>query len=238
MSEELQIDDRVLSERGFVVLRDLVDRTLIDEAERVLEVFCERQLAERGIKRRHQDPLVDIMTSDEDYRAFLFPLLRNFFFVQEISSNIGGRLKNDGFLDRQGFRAPLIWPYVRFDLPDETTYTFDFHQDLNSTISKRAFRLWLPLRDADQVHGSIELLPGSHKSGWLPGRDDGMVADAALATMDLDAKSECIAMPAGGGVLFDPLVVHRSVLNRSDRVKIVVMVQIQDAGELIAPDAK
>ena len=237
MSDELQIDDRMLSQHGFVVLPDLVDRAQIAEAEHVLDAFCNRQLAQRGIEQRHSDPLIDIMTADQDYRAFLFPLLRNFFFVQKISSDIGVRLKDCGFLERQGFRAPLIWPYVRFDLPDETAYTLDFHQDFNSTKSKRAFRLWLPLRDTDKLHGTIELCPGSHTSGWLPAREDGMVSEQALASMDSDRKSECIKMPAGGGVLINPLIVHKSVVNRSDRVKIVIMVQIQDAGELIQPGA-
>lgn len=237
MSGMLQIDDRMLSERGFVLLPELVDRAAIDEAERVLEVFCERQLAQRKIKQRHCDPLIDILTADENYRAFLFPLLRNFFFIQKMTADFGNRLKDEGFLDRHGFDAPMIWPFVRFDLPDETTYLLDFHQDRRSTTCRRAFRLWLPLRDVDRNRGSMELFPGSHKTGWLPARDDGMLPDETLAAMDFDGEPECITMPAGCGLLFDPLVVHRSVLNRSDRVKIVVMVQIQDAGELIAPAA-
>jgi ectoine hydroxylase-related dioxygenase (phytanoyl-CoA dioxygenase family) len=47
---------------------------------------------------------------------------------------------------------------------------------------------------------------------------------------------EELTVSAGDGVLFSPFLVHGSVANRSDRVKLVMLVQIQDLSTMFDPD--
>ena len=229
------IDEQELDERGFTVLPALITADALAEFEHVIVELCEAEIRRRDIRRQHTDPFVDMMLADDEYRRYLFPLLRRFHIVARISAEVGIRLTQSGFLTRKGFRAPLIWPYFRADLPHESTYALSFHQDLVSTESARAWRIWLPMRDVDRHYGSMELIPGSHKRGWLDHRQEEthqIEIDEALIPND---KRVCIEVAAGDAVLFHPCIVHRSVPNLSNRVKFVILVQIQDGAELLGP---
>jgi ectoine hydroxylase-related dioxygenase (phytanoyl-CoA dioxygenase family) len=81
----------------------------------------------------------------------------------------------------------------------------------------------------------MELIPGSHKRGWLGHRRDELyqieIDDASIP----DDERVCVQVSAGDAVLFHPCIIHRSVPNLSDRVKFVILIQIQDSGELLGP---
>ena len=232
---DLRIDWGELEEHGFTLLPALASKADLEEFERVIGEFCGAQIAARGIKQRHADPFIDVMLADEEYWRHLFPLLPRFQVVERITADVGTRLVRSGFLGRENFRAPLIWPYFRADLPNEEDYLLPFHQDIYSTVSAKAWRIWLPMRRVDQHHGSMEVVAGSHKLGAVPhsagARPEAQVAETALP----EQQRVCLELPAGDGVLFHPNLVHRSVMNRSDRVKFVILIQIQDATSLHGP---
>src|SRR5262245_37905523 len=117
----LQIDENELEERGFVRLPHLACATDLDEFEQVIKELCQSEITRRGIKPSHLDPFVDVMLADEGYRNYLFPLLRRFHIVERISAEVGNRLAAAGFLRQHDYRAPMIWPYLRADLPHERT---------------------------------------------------------------------------------------------------------------------
>ena len=233
---DLFIDEQELEERGFTLLPNLVSAADLAEFERVIGELCSAEIKRRGITRQHADPFADVMLADEEYRRYLFPLLRRFFILERISAQVGARLTQNGILARHGHRAPMIWPFFRADLPNETVYELRFHQDLISTESAKAWRIWLPLRDADRHFGSMELVSGSHKLGWLEHRARGtsveVIDEASISKED----GVCVEIPAGDAVLFHPGIVHRSVPNRSQRVKFVLLIQVQDGAELLGPD--
>jgi hypothetical protein len=232
---DLRIDEHELEERGFVRLPGLVSAADLAEFESTIGELCSAQIEARGIERRHADPFIDVMLADEEYRQYLFPQLRRLAIVERISAHVGTLLKSSGLLERRKFRVPLIWPDVRADLPNETTYQLPLHQDIRSTISFRALRIWLPLRAVGRHHGSMEVVAGSHKLGRIPTIDEGSVElqvdDAAIP----EERRICIEAAAGDGILFDPNVIHRSIQNRSERVKFVILIQIQDAAQLYGP---
>ena len=232
---DLRIDRGELEEHGFIQLPALASKPDLEEFERVVAAFCSAQIAARGIKQRHADPFVDVMLADEEYRRHLFPLLPRFHVVERITADVGTRLVQSGFLGRENFHAPLIWPYFRADLPNEEDYLLPFHQDIYSTVSAKAWRIWLPMRRVDRHYGSMEVVVGSHKLGTVPHtegvRPEAQIAETAIAKQ----QPVCLELPAGDGVLFHPNLVHRSVMNRSDRVKFVILIQIQDAMALHGP---
>lgn len=238
MTPDLHINEQELDERGFTELPGLASENDLMEFEATIAEFCRAQLQQRGITARRQDPFIDVMLADPDYRKYLFPLLPRFHVIQRISADVGRRIAGSGFLARRNFRAPFIWPFMRADLPDEDEYLLSYHQDVNTSLSTKAWRIWLPLRRVDRHHGSMEMVAGSHKHGRRPhirGRMPQAVVDPSATPEHLRV---CIEAPAGTGVLFSPDVLHRSVINRSSAVKFVLLIQIQDAAELRGPAAE
>lgn len=234
---DLFIDEQELEERGFTLLPNLVSAADLAEFERVIGELCSAEIKRREITPQYADPFIDVMLADEDYRRYLFPLLRRFFILERISAQIGARLTQNGFLARHGHRAPMIWPFFRADLPNEKVYELGFHQDLISTESAKAWRIWLPLRDVDRHFGSMELVSGSHKLGWLEHRAKASSVEALIDEASISKESlVSVELPAGDAVLFHPGIIHRSVPNRSQRVKFVLLVQVQDGAELLGPD--
>jgi len=232
----IEVDESALAERGFTILPKVVPESQLVEFEDAIRDFCRGEIERRAISPVARDPLIDLFLSSDPYREKLFPLLRNLRSVQAMASAIGRALEDHGHFEHWGFRTPMVWPNLRVDLPNEEKYLLPMHQDYASCHCRRAWRLWVPLRDADRVSGTMKIVPGTHREGILP-HD---ISDPAYPGVP---ESECrnrpveeLTVSAGDGVLFSPFLVHGSVANRSDRIKFVMLVQIQDLSTMFDPD--
>ena len=86
-----------------------------------------------------------------------------------------------------------------------------FHQDWPSmATSSRSIVCWLPLKDVDQSGHSIEVIPGSHSRGALPGRqtDAGYVVD-----MPEGATSQVLELKQGQILFMSAWLIHRTFVN-------------------------
>lgn len=88
------------------------------------------------------------------------------------------------------------------------------------------------LDDSTQENGCLEVLPGSHRLGPVPGRD---VEDASLRNEIDDAVFDTSGMipveiPAGAAIFFGPLLVHRSAANTSEHDRRTMLYTYQPAG--------
>ncbi len=229
-SRELEIDKCELENNGYVILQKLVGPERLMAFETTMERFSALELERRDVKRVRKDGLHDLMLSDEGYRTALFPMLKYLKLVQLMSAEVGDLLAAAGFLEAYGFVSPLIWPTLRVDLPDEDTYLLPLHQDYRSTKCSRALRLWIPLRDANSHNGTIRLIPGSHHHGRLPHdeTDDAMLGPKIGERFYAGQTERIVELKAGDGLLFNPLLIHGSVRSRTDILKYVLLIQIQD----------
>jgi hypothetical protein len=234
----IKIDNAALARDGYAILPGLVARSWIDDFEREVADFAEPELARLKLKRRHSDALWDLMVHNLDYRKTLFPLLKYLRCVQRIGVEIGTYLEQSGFLAAHGFKIPVIWPVLRADIPGEPSYLLPMHQDYRSTKCARAFRMWIPLRDADPQTGTLCVVPGSHTAGPLPHDDlsnDRLGPSILEQVYDGNPVIELDFKP-GDALLFDPFLVHGSVVGKNDRLKFVLLVQVQDLSSLVHPD--
>ena len=235
MAARTDIDLETLQERGYVVLPDLVAPDLIDAFEAQIAAFVASQCARFGIAPRSADPFIEVFGRDRAYRKLVYRLMEELFVLQRMSLAVGQRLEDSGFLAWSGFKVPLIWPDIRADLPNDGSLLLRKHQDSASTRCHRAWRLWIPLRPADELRGTIKLLPESHLRGWLP-HDAGDLLYPQVGPEHLEGlEEEVLSLPAGHGVLLNPRVVHESVPNRSERTKFTLMVQVQDLASVSDP---
>jgi ectoine hydroxylase-related dioxygenase (phytanoyl-CoA dioxygenase family) len=100
----------------------------------------------------------------------------------------------------------------------------------------RAWRLWIALRPASEYLGTMAIYPGTHRSGVIfhnvEDKSKPVIDPAIYAGID----PVVLDLPAGEGVLINPLCLHASVPNRSDRTKFTLLVQVQDIAAVIDPD--
>jgi hypothetical protein len=231
----LKIDHDVLDRDGFTLVDDVVSKADIDEFESSIAAFSADYLSRRGETSDADDPFVEILVRDQEWRETLFPLLKNLRVLQRISSDVAASLDTSDAFEVWGFRVPLAWPSFRADPPAEGKYLLPMHQDYGSTRCHRAFRMWIPLRDANEDNGTIDVVPGSHRLGPL----EYDVSDPEFPHVpDADWEhlgTHRIVAPAGTGVLIDPLLVHRSVMARRPRMKYVLLMNLQDLTTIMDP---
>ena len=114
--------------------------------------------------------------------------------------------------------------WVRPKLPFEKLTTLPWHQDsayMPNTEHHTHLSVWLPLVDVDHENGTLQLLPGSHKKGLKPHH---CIEGEAFRSPHQDPAVDpdeivTLEMKVGGLVIFNNLVFHRSLMNRSQSIR-------------------
>jgi hypothetical protein len=190
------------------------------------------------------DPFIALFQRGGRYADRLYKLLEKLHIFNQITVDVAERLRAGGFFQWGDIRVPLVWPDIRADLPDhdeplladQTDVPLPVHQDFGSTKCHRAWRLWIPLRPSNVHTGSMRVYIGTHKKGVLPHNLDNPLRPFIEPHHYAGYEPLVLDLPAGDGVLLDPLVLHASVPNRSDRVKFTLMIQVQDLASMSDPD--
>jgi hypothetical protein len=99
------------------------------------------------------------------------------------------------------------------------------HQDWSSAQgSLDQFVLWTPLMDVDKHFHPIEIVPGSHKMGVLPGDRKSANSRGALIPISPDHIDErdftCVELQRGDAIIFSGLLVHRTGSGTRDGLRI------------------
>jgi hypothetical protein len=136
-------------------------------------------------------------------------------------------------LGKTAFPHPLS--VARLVFPFNEEWATPPHQDYpNNQGTEELYACWIPLTDCPQDRGSLAIAPGSHRRGLLPLRyalgaghrqiDQDAIADLRYVGNDLDE---------GDLLVFHSLTVHRSLPNRTDRMRISVDYRYQREGEAL-----
>ncbi len=142
-------------------------------------------------------------------------------------------------------QAPLVsccnFVAVRFDLPSESKYLLDAHQDFPYIQgSLNGITIWMPFNDADERVGSPSWIPGSHRWGVLRVREfsleqAGGSGGRSFELVDFDrlAGHEFVRedVRAGEALAFHTLLVHRSEPNTSGVARMSAQLRYDDVFE-------
>jgi ectoine hydroxylase-related dioxygenase (phytanoyl-CoA dioxygenase family) len=130
---------------------------------------------------------------------------------------------------------------IRMDVPADTKVLFHWHQDISYLLgSLNSVTYWLPLGRANVDHGSIEVIPKSHRSGLAPVRytGEGTPPKAqSLSPKDLylmeDPKEAgpVVDVDFGDMVVFSQFLLHRSTANLAKKVRWTIQVRHSDLAE-------
>ena len=231
------IDYERLDRDGYVVLPGLVPAPDLAEFERCIAAAGERLAATRGVAIGDGEPLSMVIKAAGKHRTMLFDQVKRLWIIEKLTGEIGRWLEAQGLFAHSRIEVPVLWPTLKADLPGETEYSFPLHQDYATTRSRTAWRLWIPLRDANRERGTMRVAVGSHRKG--PYRYVGLNTSYPHVAEDELARHgfELIALDvmAGTGVLFDPRMVHGSVPNRSAITKYVMLLHLQDLASFPDP---
>lgn len=141
-----------------------------------------------------------------------------------------------------GMKVPVLMGCcnMRYDRPHDSKHLFEWHQDTLYLLgSLNAVTLWIPFGPVDKHHGTIEVIPGSHKNGLYPFKkisDKPVEAHRQFLQRDLSIDQEITEEPVmieadfGDIVVFKQMLLHKSCANNSDKVRWTAQIRISDLG--------
>ncbi len=180
-------------------------------------------------------------TLDPDQQSRLYGALRYLPSLVRLAANES----NLDLASRLGLEAPAVMHCfnVRLDAPAKEAFNFHWHQDLTYLLgSLNSLTYWIPLTRVDADHGTIEIVPGSHRSGLFPMRYTGNGSPTRTQVMspkdvvlenEPGPDDETIFVEANPGdlVVFSQLLLHRSSPNHSDQTRWTVQLRYADLME-------
>lgn len=216
-------------EDGFLPIERLFDPAsldpLISELDEVVDAWAERYNAEGRLKERY---------AEEPFDTRLY-LIHEAMHGQckEMLEAVLGKRKTAGMyhvmtlpeiLDVvESLIGPEILVHPQFNsrakLPDRTSIV-DWHQDIGfldpDVMQTFMVNFWVPLVDADEHNGCLEVIRGSHRSERLP--FGGSPENIFPESLPRGERVSC-PIPRGGVLLLQHTTVHRSAPNYADHIR-------------------
>lgn len=146
------------------------------------------------------------------FSEVLFDLIMHPKILDVIETLIGSEIQFNGDF------------WVRPKLPNEKLTTLPWHQDsayMPHTENDTHLTVWLPLVDVEVENGALQFLPGSHTSGLQTyHRVEGEAFTVPVQSpTSSHTNIDTLEMKKGDLLIFNNLVFHRSLLNRSDTIR-------------------
>lgn len=233
--EEYEGCGEELEQNGYLILRNYFRNGELDELQDDLEALG-RWIIGPEFSATHRENY----TLTPERQSLLYDRLS----YMPALSRLSGSKDIQQLCRRLGMAFPSLMGCcnMRLDPPGDDRHLFAWHQDsLYLLGSTNAVTLWLPLGDVDLVHGTIQVIPGSHKKGIYPFRkisDKQPDQNVPFLQRDLCLDYEVTEMPEtivarrGDLVVFRQMLLHRSTPNRSDQIRWTAQLRITDLGEV------
>lgn len=124
--------------------------------------------------------------------------------------------------------GPDLWAHELFNgrprEPHDTSQTIDWHQDAFNSRDwnikdSRILTFWIPLVEVDARSGCLSVVPGSHRDGLRTGITDEFGVTRLALEQEQVTGGVPVPMSRGDALVFDELMLHRSLDNVSDGVR-------------------
>jgi hypothetical protein len=232
----ISVDTNQLEQNGYLVIPNVVSSAEISEFESMVAIFASSQAKKLGLSQNGSESFIDVFRRGGAYTERIYMLMERMFILHKINTRVGEELDSSGFLAWAGIQVPLIWPDIRADIPHDSERILPVHQDFASMFSERAWRFWIALRPSNSFTGSMMVYPGTHRSGPYAHNLDNPLNPYVEPKHYAGKSGVVLEVDSGYGVLMNPLLLHASVPNRSQRTKFTLMIQIQDYNSVLNPD--
>ncbi|MDA0989196.1 MAG: phytanoyl-CoA dioxygenase family protein [Verrucomicrobia bacterium] len=225
---------------GYLILPGVLDATDLEPIKCVLSEHVDRE-ARHYVEAGQLDDLYADLPFEKRLAAVYGPLDRQSigWNKQIFSKPIYDFGMQSKILD---IAESLVGPelqfngdyWVRTKLPGEAMTTLPWHQDSGYYGGKVDFQilsLWIPLVDVDTTNGCLQVIPGSHKWGLLPTKENELGHREPVD--DIEARGEIVTLPmkAGDIFAFHDLTFHRSQMNHSDHIRWSIDLRYSEIGK-------
>lgn len=232
--KNLLVDDdlRFFEENGYIKINDNSLGELWDRCEREVSALFDFFVGKDIDIHRHGYDKVDKKTQSLIYdRLSYLPCLAALCSDTRILQ----------YCIELGISFPILMgcSNMRYDRPEDQQHLFKWHQDsLYLLGSLNAVTIWIPFSKVNRHHGSIAVLPGSHKNGirkFKKTSEKLIQPDVQFLQRDLQLDEEVdetdmviIEADRGDLVIFSQMLLHKSVPNQSDKVRWSAQLRIAD----------
>lgn len=213
---------------GFVVLRAVYNQdelaalrqmlhSIVDYAEKGLEDPFERYYLRH---RADQGVLYDLYQRHPEFLSFA----RNERVLAALSEVLGDDI--------------LLYENSVVYKPKGKRNGVPFHQDFISRSDEPLkYIAWMAIDDVTRTGGALKIIPGSHKTGFLPWhRVAGETHHDRVNVDAIDTSDPVhVTLNAGDVLIFNQLVVHGSDEAHTDSLRLVYRVSYQGFDEIFVP---
>ena len=196
---------REFKENGFIILRNVFESNQLDKVRNLIDRI------EKYSEQKLEDPFLPwslLHRSDQGVLYDLFqrhPEFRNMAENDRVLDALESSLGKDIYL----YDNSLIFK------PTGKKNGVPWHQDFISRPTEPLKTVvWMPIDDVDKENGTLKVIPGSHKSGFMPWyrvqgetHHDRIQEDALI---ELEKKAQYVNLKAGDVLLFHMLLIHGS----------------------------
>ena len=235
---------KFFNENGYLIVRSIPEvKKSVNEIKKELLEFA--KIYNKDIKNLNCKKIFELLKPDSKSRKSFYNTLRYFFSITKLSCL--KKLKDLSI--SVGLKHPVVMRSynLRMDMPSDRKHLFHWHQDITYLLgSKNSITFWIPLTQVNDKHGSIEIIPRSHKNGIYKfnyvGKEK-ISKQKYMSPKDIKLKkspklkSKLLKAKPGDVVIFSQLLLHRSSKNYSNKIRWVAQVRHSDLCEKNFKDA-
>ena len=230
-------------EDGYIVLKDYIKSDLLDSLKDTLfRMFCHN--IDNHVKIRSLEELVNKVENEDHNKVYNIQkaISSSSEAVELIHSLKMGELHSHLYdSDKKNIHLTLFQAPVQF--PNDDRFDFKWHQESGSYPGySKILTCWFPiLGPVNEIDGSMTLIPKSHKNGlreFFHIKKESGLNDWRINLNDgEDKKAEIVKINPNDIVLFDSNVIHKSVANIGDRIRITGIIRALDmiSGKEVLP---
>ncbi|XP_077969132.1 phytanoyl-CoA dioxygenase domain-containing protein 1 homolog isoform X1 [Styela clava] len=227
-------------ERGFVVVNNLLDTSLLDKAReavnRLVDDLANRLFDAGKIKNKHEDKgfFERLTYLDKEFPGAAIVLLKGGVLPKEFKDlwSCDVLLNVVEQLIGPEIAGHPLWN-LRTKIPENEELTVPWHQD-NAYLEPCSLEVlqataWIPLLDANEKNGCMVMASGGHKPGttathkccsggtWYVEIPEVELTDKLC----IDMKKDLIVceVPYGGVLFLNNAIPHKSLQNHSDKIR-------------------
>tara|TARA_B110000977_G_scaffold201606_2_gene297202 strand:- start:1042 stop:1812 length:771 start_codon:yes stop_codon:yes gene_type:complete len=227
-------DIKEYKENGFLIIKDYINSSLLDSLRETLIVMFSYNL-KNSVKTDRLEELVTKLEKEDHNKVYNIQktISSSTEVITLLNSLKMGELHSDLYgSDKKKIHLTLFQAPVQF--PNDDRFDFKWHQESGSYAGhSNILTCWFPiLGPVNKINGSMTLIPRSHKGGLRESVHTKKASGLNDWVINLDKSEEkktiIIEINPGDLVLFDSNLIHKSIPNISNKIRVTGIVRALD----------
>lgn len=213
-----------LNSDGYIVFHQVIPKELIKNFNsEILKIT--RSLKKKSSSSKRFDKLFVKYS-----RHRIYKLMQNLSSVRKITDFLENFLDKTGMFNSLKFGVRSLTNGLIISIPKEEKNLNPAHQDIYSYNASTFVKLWVPMTKVDKFNGSMKIYKKSHTLGFVKPKyvNKQSTYPEINKTKLRKFSEEIFNFKPGSFVLFNPLVVHESVKNKSKKTRFTIGIDIQN----------